>query len=85
MNTAALTNEVKSVIVTLDVIASAQTPVTGFGDGYKRIGINFSLEACELAAEITGYDRTFCKMLNHKFRTDASNLMFGRAFAEVAV
>jgi hypothetical protein len=79
-----LANEVSKVIIALDAIATAAFPVTGFGDGYKQIGVNFELDACEIAAEITGYDRTFCKMLNHKFRTDAANMMFDRALAEAA-
>ena len=78
-----LKSEVKQAILALDLIASASHPVMGFGDGYKQIGINFRLEACEMAAEITGRDRTFCKMLNHDFRSAACELMFERALAEV--
>jgi hypothetical protein len=84
MDKESLKDEVKQAIIALDLIATAKHPVTSFGDGYKQIGINFSLRACEIAAEVTGYDRTFCKMLNHKFRADASNMMFDRAMAEVA-
>lgn len=80
----ALKAEVKQVIIALDLIATAKHPVAGFGDGYKQVGVNFSLEACEIAAKITGADATFCKMLNHKFRTDAANMMFDRALAEAA-
>lgn len=75
--------EVRRVIAALDAIAAAPFAVTGFGDGYKQTGINFSLRACEFAAQITGRDLTFCKMLNYKFRTDAANLMFNRAIAEM--
>ncbi len=78
----ALKKEVAQVIIALDLIA--KHPVKDFGDGYKQIGINFSLRACEIAAEVTGYNATFCKMLNYSFRTDTSNLMFDRALAEVA-
>lgn len=78
----ALQNEVKQVIIALDLIAKADHPVTSFEDGYKRVGINFSLEACVIASKMTGYDQTFCKMLNHKFRTDACEMMFEQALAE---
>lgn len=78
----ALAQEVRTVIIALDAIAA--NPVRDFGDGYKRVGVNFSIEACEYASDITGYDRTFCKMLNHRFRMDAAELMFERALAEVA-
>lgn len=82
----ALKTEVQQVILALDTIASM--PIVsggyGFGDGRKRVGINFSLRACEIAAEITGRDRFFAKMLNHKFRTDAAELMFERARVQVA-
>lgn len=83
MNTEALKNEVKQVIIALEAIARAPHAVKGFGDGYKQVGMNYSLKACEIAAEITGIDRTFCKMLNHKFRTDAANMMFDRAMEQV--
>jgi hypothetical protein len=79
-----LAQEVRAVIIALDAIAKAPYPLRGFGDGYKQIGINFDLRACEYAADITGYDRTFCKMLNHRFRMDAAELMFEGALAEVA-
>lgn len=83
MNTEALKSEVKQVIIALEAIASAPHAVKGFGDGYKQVGLNYSLESCEIAAEITGIGRTFCKMLNHKFRTDAANMMFKRAMGKV--
>lgn len=83
MSIEALKNEVKQVILALSAIASSVHPVRHFNDGYKTVGVNFSLEACEIAAKITGADATFCKMLNHKFRTDAANMMFERALAEV--
>ena len=79
-----LDTEVRSVTLALDTIASAPTGNMTFGDGYKQVGINFSLKACEIAAQVTGYDPTFCKMLNHKFRMDAVEMMFERALAEVA-
>lgn len=79
-----LKNEVKQVIIALEAIASATYPVAGFGDGYKKIGINFSLKACEIAAEITGANPTFCKMLNYEFRSAALDLMCNRAMVEVA-
>lgn len=72
--------EVTKAIAVLDLIAAAPA-IRGFGDGYKQVGINFSIEACEIAAEITGHDRTFCKMLNHKFRADAARMMLTRAAA----
>lgn len=78
--------EVKQVLIALEAIASAPPTTSNynFGDGYKQVGVNFSLEACEIAAKMTGADATFCKMLNHQFRTDAANLMFERALSELA-
>lgn len=73
-----LQKEVTQAIITLGAIASA-AGLPGFGDAYKQVGINYSLEACAIVAEITGYDATFCKMMNHKFRTDAAAMMFARA------
>lgn len=81
---ARMIDEIKQVIATLDAIATAPYPIPDFGDGYKQVGVNFSLKACEIAAKITGADATFCKMLNHQFRTDAANWMFDRALEEVA-
>lgn len=78
----ALAAEVRIVMIALDAIATG-APISNFNDGYKRIGINFSLEACEIATDITGYDPTFCRMLNYKFRMDAAGLMFERACADV--
>lgn len=83
MNAEAIKNEVTQVIIALEAIALAPHAVMGFGDGYKQVGLNYSLNACEIAAEITGIDRTFCKMLNHKFRTDAANMMFKRSMEKV--
>lgn len=80
--TKALKAEVKQAILALEAIANASHPIRSFGDSYKHIGVNFSLRACEIASEITGADRLFCKMLNHKFRSDAAELMFERARAQ---
>lgn len=77
----ALKAEVKHVITALGLIAAH--PSVSFGDAYKQIGINYSLIACEIAAKIVGCDPFFAKMLNHKFRTDAAELMFERSLAEV--
>lgn len=82
--TEALKTEVKQAILALQVISQAGYVVSSFGDGYKQIGINFSLLACEIAAKIIGADLFFAKMLNHKFRMDAADLMFERALAEAA-
>lgn len=73
--------EVKQVIIALELIAKHGAP--DFGDSYKKAGINFSLQACEIAAKMTGADTTFCKMLNHRFRTDAASMMFDRGLAEM--
>jgi hypothetical protein len=81
---AALKAEVKLVILALEAIARAPHALSGFGDAYKHVGVNFSLEACVIASKITGADAFFCKMLNQKFRTDAAELMFERALAEAA-
>ena len=67
-----LQTKVTQAIAALDLFASSTSNGLSFGDGYKQVGINFSIEVCEIAAAITGYDRTFCKMLNHKFRSDAA-------------
>lgn len=75
--------EVTTAIATIAAMAGAEC--AGFGDGYKQIGVNISLPACDAAAEITGVDRTFCRMLNHKFRSDAAAMMFGRARAALAL
>ncbi len=85
--------EVKQAILALHCLANL-TPKgshnVGFGDWFdgfgdcKKIGINYSLEACKIVAEMTGYDRTLCKMMNYDFRRDACALMFERALAEVA-
>ena len=76
-----LKREVNAVILTLEAIAKSKC--SGFGDGYKQVGINFSLTACEIAAKITGANATFCKMLNYKFRMAAADLVFERALAAV--
>lgn len=41
--------------------------------------VNYSIKACEAAAEITGANPTLAKMFNRKFRADAAALMFERA------
>lgn len=82
MNTETLKAEVKQAVMALELIA--RHGALGFGDGYKKVGVNFGLRACEIAAEITGADPTFCKMLNHRFRMNACELMFERALAGVA-
>lgn len=81
MDVETLKAEVEQVVIALELIA--KHGASGFGDGYKRVGVNFSLPACEIAAEMTGADATFCKMLNYRFRMDACEIMFGRALAEV--
>lgn len=75
--TAAIKADVEKAVVTLAAIAKA--PAYGFGDSYKTVGVNISLAACDAAHEITGVSRTFCRMLNHKFRTDAVAMMFASA------
>lgn len=79
MQTATFKAEVQKAVATIAAL-SMGAPV-GFGDGYKQLGTNISLAACDAAAEITGVSRTFCRMLNHKFRHDAAALMFARATA----
>lgn len=79
-----LQTQVTQAISALDLITSSTSNCLSFGDGYKQIGINFSVEVCAIAAEITGYDDTFCKMLNYKFRSAAASLMFERAQTEIA-
>jgi hypothetical protein len=79
----ALEIEVRQANAALVAIAEGKIR-TGFGDGYKQTGIDFSLNACDVAAQITGCDPTFCRMLNHEFRTKAAELMFDRALASVA-
>ncbi len=54
------------------------------GDGYKQVGINFSLEACKVASGITGVDEFFCKMLNHRFRTDTTEVAFEMALRDIS-
>lgn len=36
--------------------------------------VNLSVEACECAAQITGFDATTAKMLNRQFRDDAARV-----------
>lgn len=81
MDAESLKAEVRQAVIALELIA--KHGALSFGDGYRQVGVNFSLRACEMAAAITGADRTFCKMLNHKFRSDACDLMFNRALAEI--
>lgn len=81
MDVETLKAEVRQVVIALELIA--KHGAQSFGDGYKQVGVNFSLKACEIAAKMTGADPTFCNMLNHRFRMDASELMFERALAEV--
>ena len=81
MEIEALKSEVKQVIIALELIAK-HSPKS-FGDGYKQVGVNFSLLACEIASKITGADAMLCKMLNYQFRTDAAELMFERALDAV--
>jgi len=69
---AALEAETNQVIIALAAVVAVKT-VSGFE------AVNFSLAACEAAAEITGCDPTFCKMLNRQFRNDAVAVMFARA------
>lgn len=38
--------------------------------------VDLSIDACECAAQITGYDATTAKMLNRQFRTDAATAAF---------
>lgn len=64
--------EVETAIATLTAIA--QNSCAGFGDGYRTTGVNISIAACEAAAEITGANITFCKMLNHGFRAAAAQM-----------
>lgn len=84
--------EVKQALFALHALAnllSKDGKNTGFGDWFdgfgdcKRVGINYSIEACEIVAEMTGYDRTLCKMMNFAFRCAATKWMFERALAEV--
>jgi hypothetical protein len=64
--------EVNTAIAAIS--AYAQGKITaGFGE------INYSLAACECAAEITGADVTFCKMLNREFRNVAAKMIMERA------
>lgn len=73
------TAEVNAAVAAITAMRAGK--LSGFGDGYKQVGINISLPACEAAAEITGADATVCKMLNHRFRTDAAAMMFERKAA----
>jgi len=36
--------------------------------------VDLNVDACECAAQITGYDATTAKMLNKRFREDAARL-----------
>jgi hypothetical protein len=82
-DTEVLKAETLQAVIALETIATADYPITSFGDAYKQVGLNFSLDACELAALITGRDSFFARMMNYKFRTDAGALMFDRAMSEL--
>lgn len=69
--------EVETAIATLTSLRDF--PGAGFGDGYNQRGVDISIPACEAAAEITGFDTTFGKMLNHNFRTRAAQYAMERA------
>lgn len=36
--------------------------------------VDFNIDACECAAQLSGFDVTVAKMLNKKFRTDAARV-----------
>lgn len=40
---------------------------------------DYPISVCECAAELSGYDATFAKMFNAKFREDAVKLAFDKA------
>lgn len=91
-NVEELKAEAKHAIIALHVLANLTNKDgnnSGFGDWFdgfgdcKRIGINYSIETCEIVAEMTGYDRTLCKMMNYGFRSAVAEWMFGRALAEI--
>ncbi len=64
--------EAMQVLIALEAIVSAKNELS-------FIEVDYSVEACEAAAQISGCDATFCKMLNRQFREDAAALMMGRA------
>ena len=68
--------EVETAIATLDALRRFNCE--DFGDTYKHIGTDISLLACECASEITGFDVTFCKMMNYKFRNAAALIAMER-------
>lgn len=73
----AFKSEVETAVATL--VTLSQFNSNGFGDGYKQIGTDISIPACECAAEITGFDLTFCKMLNSNFRNCAAHAAMAMA------
>lgn len=78
----ALKSETWQAVLALELFA--KHPAADFGTHFGGSGINYSIEACEIAAKMTGADLIFAKMLNRKFREDACNLMFERALSEVS-
>ena len=53
-------------------VSSIETLLAGMAKGLPLTfeGLNYSLEACECAAQILGCDPTTAKMCNAKFRED---------------
>ncbi len=86
MNIETLKAEVKQAVMAIEALAvnhgTNANPIP-FMDWHNHVGINFSLEALEIAQKMTGADSFFCKMLNYKFRNDAAELMFEHALIEV--
>jgi adenosine/AMP kinase len=64
-------SKVSQAIYTLDAIAACK--MTSYPD------VDFDINACELAAEITGYNPTDAKMLNKAFRENAAKAAFEMA------
>jgi len=58
-------SEVETMIANLTAIA--KSGASGWAFKYQDV----SLAVCECAAEVSGFDATFAKMFNRKFREDA--------------
>lgn len=73
MNYEAFTAEVNAAIAA--ITAASNGTLTEMPD------VDYCIEACECAAEITGADVTLCKMFNRQFRNAAAKTMFDRRAA----
>jgi hypothetical protein len=68
---------VETMIANLTALKSANPEVGGWALRYHDV----SLDVCECAAEIGGFDLTFAKLFNREFRDAAVGMMLGRAVA----